>query len=360
MTAPFGLRYCDAMTELSATQTQPTEFVFGPLSTVEGRVQRARSFSVGLQLIPSLEPLDPLPGEAVTVSVRAGLGVAIEQATLYFTLDGSLPVVGGPGTHPLPLQLTRRDWDTLTWSYVETWCATIPGQPEHTRVRYLITAQSATGELVPCPYLNLTAPEVAAMPNAFDRRYFHRLLRQPAPQVFEYHVDRFTSPEWFREAVIYQIFVDRFAPDPGASLADTTDLSAIFGGTLRGITARLDYLCDLGVNCLWLTPIFPAPSHHGYDPTDYFTIEPRLGSLAGFQELVATAHRRGIRIVLDFVANHISRQHPTFLAAQADAASPACDWFFFREHPHSYEAFYDVPDQPIVKHGSPCGARVSD
>ena len=155
-------------------------------------------------------------------------------------------------------------------------------------------------------------------------------------------------PAWLREAVIYQIFVDRFAPIPGQPFADTQDLGAFFGGALRGITARLDYLSELGVNCLWLTPIFPAPSHHGYDPMDYFAIEPRLGDMADFQELVAAAHGRGLRVVLDFVANHLSRQHPAFVAAQADPASPTRAWFFFRDYPQTYEAFYDVPDQPVV------------
>ena len=122
---------------------------------------------------------------------------------------------------------------------------------------------------------------------------------------------------------------------------------------MRGITARLDYLSELGVNCLWLTPIFPAPSHHGYDPTDYFAIEPRLGSAADFQALVAAAHGRGLRVVLDFVANHLSRQHPAFVAAQADPASPTREWFFFRDYPQTYEAFYDVPDQPVVNTDQP-------
>ena len=83
------------------------------------------------------------------------------------------------------------------------------------------------------------------------------------------------------------------------------------------------------------------------------SIEPRLGSEADFRELVAAAHRRGLRVVLDFVANHLSRQHPAFVAAQADPASAQREWFFFRDYPQSYEAFYDVPEQPIVNTDHP-------
>lgn len=337
------------MEKRAADPHQPqTEFIFGSLSTAGGRIQRARSLNAGLQLAPHLAPIDPRPGEAVTISVRAGVGVALEAATLYYTLDGSLPAVAAPETQHLAMRRTGSDWDTLTWSYGEMWCATLPGQPENTCVRYLIIAQTTNGKTVSCPYIDLSAPELVTQPDNFDQRYFHRLLRQPAPQVFEFNVDRLEIPAWLREAVIYQIFIDRFAPIPGQPFADTQDLGAFFGGVLRGITARLNYLSELGVNCLWLTPIFPAPSHHGYDPTDYFAVEPRLGDMADFQELVAAAHGRGLRVVLDFVANHLSRQHPAFVAAQADPASPTCAWFFFRDYPQTYEAFYDVPDQPVV------------
>ena len=258
------------MTLANSPSPATPEFIFGSLSTQEGRVQRARALNAGFQHAIAPEPLDPRPDEAVTITARAGLGVAIEHATLYYTLDGSTPEVDGARTQILAMQPTRRDWETLTWSTVETWSATIPGQPENTRVRYLITAHTTEGKIIGCPTIDLTAPELSAQPDAFDQRYFHRILRQPAPQVFEFSVDRLEIPEWLREAIIYQIFVDRFAPDPGQQLADAPDLSSICGGTLRGITARLDYLRELGVNCLWLTPIFPAPSHHGYDPTDYY------------------------------------------------------------------------------------------
>ncbi len=202
-------------------------------------------------------------------------------------------------------------------------------------MQYILTAITDTGESIACPYIDQPALSSADL----DQRYLHRLLRHPAPQVYAFSVDDLTIPDWLREAIIYQIFVDRFAPDHGRAFAAETDLSKFFGGTLRGLTSRLDTLRDLGVNCLWLTPIFASPSHHGYDPTDCFAIEPRLGTEADFRALVAAAHQRGMRIVLDFVANHLSRQHPAFVAAQQDPRSPYREWFFFREYPDKYESF---------------------
>jgi glycosidase len=113
----------------------------------------------------------------------------------------------------------------------------------------------------------------------------------------------------------------------------------------------LDYLRDLGVTCLWLTPIFPAPSHHGYDATDYYSIEARLGSETDLSTLIAAAHQNGIRVILDFVANHISKDHPAFRSAQHDPASSYREWFFF--HDDTYACFYDLPDLPIVNTDQP-------
>ncbi len=329
------------------------EFIFGPLSTEAGRIQRARTLHVGLQHADLLYPIDPRPAEDITIGIRAGLGTVLQAATLHYTLDGALPELNTSSTIHLPMQRQGSQWDTLTWSYVETWSAIIPGQPIGTRVRYIITAITITGAAIACPHIDVTAPEVCAHPDAFDQRYIHRLLRNPAPHVYELTIDDLRIPDWLRTAIIYQIFVDRFAPDPDRTFVDETDLSSFFGGTLRGITSRLTYLRELGVTCLWLTPIFSAPSHHGYDPTDYYSIEPRLGSEADFRALVETAHQHGLRIMLDFVANHVSRRHPAFVAAQQDAASPYRAWFFYRRYPDEYEAFFDVPDQPIVNTDQP-------
>jgi len=133
--------------------------------------------------------------------------------------------------------------------------------------------------------------------------------------------------DWARGAVFYEIFVRSFADSDGDGVGD-----------FRGLTAKLDYLndgdpataSDLGVDALWLMPVFASPSYHGYDVTDYEGIEPDYGTLADFERFLAEAHRRGIRVILDFVMNHSSDQHPWFVASAASPASPKRDWYLWR------------------------------
>ncbi len=93
------------------------------------------------------------------------------------------------------------------------------------------------------------------------------------------------------------------------------------GGTLRGVIDHLDYVASLGVTAIWLTPIFMVGSYHGYDTIDYKEIDPRFGTKADLAELVQAAHGRGLRVILDFVANHSSHQFEFFQQALADPAS---------------------------------------
>ena len=108
--------------------------------------------------------------------------------------------------------------------------------------------------------------------------------------------------------VAYEIFVQSFADTDGDSIGD-----------LRGVTARLDYLRDLGVRALWLMPISPSPSYHKYDVTDYRGVHPDYGTLDDARALVREAHARGIAVIVDLVVNHSSREHPWFRAAVAGA-----------------------------------------
>jgi cyclomaltodextrinase / maltogenic alpha-amylase / neopullulanase len=318
-----------------------TEFIFGPLSTEAGRVQRARTLRVGLQHDAVLSSIDPQPDEPIEITVRAGVGAALKTATLCYTIDGTRPDLQLSSTNFIPMERTAVEWDTLVWVHVETWNATIPPQPAGTCVRYLIHATTLDDRVISCPWI-----EPAASPEDYDQHYLARLQRYGSPRIFEFTIDTTTAPDWLRHVVIYQIFVDRFAPNPDRSFSDETDLSGFYGGTLRGITNRLAYLRDLGVTCLWLTPIFSSPSHHGYDITDYYSIEARLGNEADLRDLIAAAHQNGIRVILDFVANHISKDHPAFRSAEHDPASSYRDWFFF--HDDTYTCFYDLPDLPIV------------
>jgi cyclomaltodextrinase len=143
------------------------------------------------------------------------------------------------------------------------------------------------------------------------------------------------TPAWVRDATFYQIFPDRFASSdrvrkPGAIEAwDTPATTHGFkGGDLLGIAERLDYLEDLGVNAIYMTPIFQSASNHRYHTYDYFKVDPLLGGDAALRELLDRAHARGMRVVLDGVFNHTGRGFwPFHHILEAGAASPYRDWF---------------------------------
>lgn len=130
--------------------------------------------------------------------------------------------------------------------------------------------------------------------------------------------------EWWRHAVCYEVFVRSFYDSNGDGIGD-----------LKGLTSRLDYINDgkprsarsLGANCIWLMPVAKSPSYHGYDVTDYYHVNPDYGTDADFRELVKEAHKRGIRVIVDFVPNHTSSEHPAFQAALRDTTSPYRDWY---------------------------------
>ncbi|MBE8597104.1 alpha,alpha-phosphotrehalase [Xenorhabdus sp. BG5] len=125
---------------------------------------------------------------------------------------------------------------------------------------------------------------------------------------------------WWMDSVIYQIYPKSFQDSTGSGTGD-----------INGITQRLDYLQRLGVEAIWITPIYPSPQvDNGYDVADYCAINPDYGCMEDFDNLVQNAHRRGIRIILDMVFNHTSTQHPWFQAAQ-DMNSPYRQFYIWRE-----------------------------
>jgi alpha-glucosidase len=128
------------------------------------------------------------------------------------------------------------------------------------------------------------------------------------------------SDAWWRSAVIYQVYPRSFADSNGDGVGD-----------LAGITAHVPYLASLGIDALWLSPVFSSPQvDHGYDISDYRAVDPLFGSLADLDALVARAHEHGIRVTLDFVPNHTSDQHAWFQAAlAAGAGSPERDRYLF-------------------------------
>jgi alpha-glucosidase len=130
------------------------------------------------------------------------------------------------------------------------------------------------------------------------------------------------SPDpWWRHAVIYEIYPQSFQ-----------DSNADGVGDLKGITSRLDYLKDLGIDALWITPIYPSPGvDNGYDIADYTAIDPKYGTMADFDTLVAEAKKRGIRVLMDYVINHTSDQHPWFKESRSSRENPKRDWYVWRD-----------------------------
>ena len=125
---------------------------------------------------------------------------------------------------------------------------------------------------------------------------------------------------WWERGVIYQIYPRAFQDSDGDGIGD-----------LAGIEARLDYVAGLGVDAIWLSPIFPSPmADFGYDVADYCGIEPIFGDLAAFDRLLAAAHARGLKLLLDFVPNHSSDQHPWFKESRASRDNPKRDWYIWR------------------------------
>ncbi|MEV6368346.1 alpha-amylase family protein [Micromonospora musae] len=126
---------------------------------------------------------------------------------------------------------------------------------------------------------------------------------------------------WYSEAVVYCLDIDTYADSDGDGVGD-----------IPGLIGRLDYLARLGVTCLWLHPIHPSPNRDdGYDVTDFYTVDPRFGTLGDFAELLHQASNRGIRVIIDLVVNHTSDEHPWFQSARSSPDSPYRDWYVWSE-----------------------------
>jgi oligo-1,6-glucosidase len=149
-----------------------------------------------------------------------------------------------------------------------------------------------------------------------------------------------SSPAWWKEAVFYQIyprsFLSKNAPDSAPSGTPNV---------LRGILAKLDYLRDLGIDAIWLSPVYDSPNDdNGYDIRDYYKILPEFGSMDDMDALIAGLHKRGMRLVMDLVVNHTSDEHPWFQEALRDENSPYRDFYFFRKSegkpPNNWISFF--------------------
>lgn len=128
------------------------------------------------------------------------------------------------------------------------------------------------------------------------------------------------STHWWNEAVFYEIFVRSFNDSDGDGIGD-----------FNGITQKLDYLQKLGINAIWLMPIHPSSSYHGYDVINYYAVNPDYGTMGDFKNLLNEAHKRDIKIIIDLVLNHTSNQHPFFMDANSSPDSLYRDWYVWSD-----------------------------
>ena len=129
------------------------------------------------------------------------------------------------------------------------------------------------------------------------------------------------GPDWWREAVVYQIYPRSFMDSNGDGVGD-----------LAGIIERLDHLVELGIDAVWISPFYPSPmKDFGYDVSDYTDIDPLFGTMADFDRLLAEVHARGLKLILDFVPNHSSTEHPWFKESASSSDNPKRDWYIWRD-----------------------------
>ncbi|GIV84679.1 MAG: alpha-amylase [Candidatus Roseilinea sp.] len=212
------------------------------------------------------------------------------------------------------------------------------------RIAFVIctTALCACAAPPAVPVASPTAPAPAATPTpqVTDAPTATPRAARPTPPPDRRPV--IASPAWFNDATLYQVFVRSFYDADGDGVGD-----------LRGLQQKLDYIQSLGVNTIWVNPHYPSHTYHGYDVTDYKAVNPQFGTLDDFKALVGEIKRRGMHLIVDFVANHASKGHPFFQDAYGNPRSPYTRWFLFKDANNlSYDSFYGIADLPEWNHSN--------
>ena len=284
------------------------DVVVAGLTTEAERAAHERARRAGVSHLRALAPRAPRPGEPVAVELTAGPEAPPGPA--WVEIRGER----------MELEAAGVEWDTLVWGYVRRYRGMLPGLPAGA-FRYRL----GVGEL-----------------EADAGRSQALVVGDAGP------------PAWAAGAIVYQVWVDRFWAGGGASWPGAGAAPADrYGGALAGLVERLDHVAELGANTVWLNPIHPGTAYHGYEVTDYLSVDPALGTLEDFGRLVSELHERGLRLVLDLVPSHVSHLHPAFVAARADAESPFARWFRFDDWPDGYRSFFGVRTMPRLDHDEP-------
>ena len=270
---------------------------------------------------------------SLTVEASSHSKQSVSSLHLVFTLDDWAT------RQELEFEKADLHWNTLSWGWLQTWKVQLQSI-EGAVLRYYIYANLSDGSKVYAD--NQVVSEMQAT------------------QFAQWLNPHNLAPTWSKTARVYQIFVDRFNPGQNRDWLQTQNLLSPFGGTLRGVIEKLDHIQELGFNTIWLTPIFSSPSHHGYDISDYTQIEPRIGTEEDLRELMTLAHQKGMRVLLDFVANHCSNQHPVFQNGLADQLVAHSGWFTWTKWPKRYQSYYNVKTMPELnlRFGSPARAHL--
>jgi alpha-glucosidase len=281
----------------------------------------------------------PRLGESVQIRLRAGIDAPIRRIFVRTEPDGEQAIT----------QMTPDgEQAPACW-----WQAELPIDQPLVHYRFLLEADDGLW------WLN------AAGPGDFD----------PLDGADFKLLADYDAPAWLHSSVFYQIFPDRFAngdpsndPQPheyefrgygpqtfpwGTLPPDDYPFPLVFfGGDLQGIAQHLDYVEQLGVNALYLNPVFTAPSNHKYDVTDYQHVDPHFGGDEALAALRQALDSRGMRYLLDIVPNHCGYWHPWFQTARADAAAPEATFFTFAEHPEQYASWLGVWTLPKLNYTS--------
>lgn len=287
---------------------------------------------------------EPQPnlGDTVTIRLRTPTTAPIQSIKLRSEPDGE--------AHYEPMQIIEQT-DAITW-----WAAPLPITMPQNPYAFVIQTQHE-GEW----HYNALGIGRTRWPSLFD---FKLLANTPAPQ-------------WLRQSVFYQIFPDRFCngdpalnipkgqfEHPRGFLSETvawdtpvrpyaeTGSMDFYGGDLPGIISKLDYLQDLGVTALYLTPIFTSSSTHRYNVEDFYNVDPHLGGNEALIALRQALDARGMRIILDITTNHSGKDHPWFKAAQADPNAPSAEYYIFQQHPDDYAYWTIAPSLPKFNYAS--------